>query len=216
VATCRAWAHFAVVMAQAARAAGFQGAKRKAFVADGSANNWRLRKRFFGSFVPVLDFIHALSYVYAAAMAARPFEQGWECYSRWIAWVWQGEVALVIGELSERQQEVGLPQEGEAETSAPSVVARGLTYLSNHRDKMKYPEYRKAGLPLTSAVMESAVKQMNQRVKGTEKFWCSEGAEAIVQLRADHLSDGEPLDAFFQQRQENATGQRTHRRAVAA
>lgn len=216
VATCRAWSHFAVVMAQAAWAVGFQEAQRKAFVADGSANNWRLRKRFFGSFTPILDFIHALSYVYAAATAGRPFAEGWECYSRWIARVWRGEVSRVIRELSERQQEVGLPQEGEPETSAASVVARGLTYLFNHQDKMKYDEYRKAGLPLTSALMESAVKQMNQRVKGTEKFWCGEGAEAIVQLRADHLSDDEPLDAFFQQRQENATGQRTHRRAVAA
>jgi hypothetical protein len=44
-----------------------------------------------------------------------------------------------------------------------SVVARSLTYLRNHQDKMRYDEYRKAGLPLTSAVMESTVKQMNQR-----------------------------------------------------
>src|SRR5438067_2234285 len=99
--------------------------------------------------------------------------------------VWKGEVKRVIEEPSDRQAEVGLPQEGESQTS----VARGLTCLSNHQDKMKYDEYRKAGLPNTSAVMESTVKQMNQRVKGTEKIWCAEGAEAIVQLRADYLSD---------------------------
>lgn len=216
VATCRPWWSFALLMASAAWAAGFQKAKRKAFVADGSANNWRLHKRFFSSFVAVLDFIHALSYVYAAAMAGRPFEQGWETYARWITWVWKGEVKRVIEELRQRQEEVGLPQEGESETSVPSVVARSLGYLRNHQDKMKYDEYRKAGLPITSAVMESTVKQMNQRVKGTEKFWCAEGAEAIVQLRADYLSDGEPLDDFFQQRQQNATGQRPYRRPAAA
>jgi hypothetical protein len=216
VATCRPWWSFALLVASAAHAAGFQKAKRKAFVADGSGNNWRLHKRFFSSFVAVLDFIHALSYVYAAAMAGRPFEQGWETYARWIAWVWKGEVKRVIEELSERQEEVGLPQEGESETSVPGVVARALTYLRNHQDKMKYDEYRKAGLPLTSAVMESTVKQMNQRVKGTEKFWCAEGAEAIVQLRADHLSDGEPLDDFFERRQQDATGQRPYRRPAAA
>ena len=61
VATCRPWRSFALLIASAAHAAGFQKAKRKAFVADGSANNWRLHRRFFGSFVAVLDFIHALS-----------------------------------------------------------------------------------------------------------------------------------------------------------
>src|SRR5207302_10271006 len=111
------------------------------------------------------------------------------------------------------QEDVGLPAQGESETSVPSVVARTLGYLSNHQDKMKYPEYRKEGLPITSSVMESVVKQMNYRVKGSEKLWCQQGAEAIVQLRADHLSDDAPLDAFFQQRQANATGQCRYRRA---
>ena len=215
VATCRAWRSFAVLLASAAWAAAFQKAQRKAFVADGSGNNWRLHKRFFRSFVAVLDFIHALSYVYAAAMAGRPFDKGWEIYARWIAWVWKGEVRRVIEDLSQRQEEVGLPQEGESETSVASVVAQSLVYLSNHQDKMKYDEYRRQGLPITSAVMESTVKQMNQRVKGTEKFWCSEGAEAIVQLRADYLSDDQPLDDFFERRQRHATGQRPYRRPAA-
>ena len=216
VATCRPWWSFALLVAQAAWAAGFQKAKRKGFVADGSANNWRVQKRFFSSFTPILDFIHALSYVYAAALAGRVFEEGWECYQKWIAWVWKGEVSKVIEELGKRQEEVGTPQEGESETSVASVVARALGYLSNHQDKMKYDEYRKAGLPLTSSLMESMVKQMNQRVKGTEKFWCGQGAEAIVQLRADYLSDDEPLETFFQQRQHDATGQRPYRHTVAA
>lgn len=214
VGTCRPWQSFALLMASAAWAEGFQKARRKAFVADGSSNNWRLHKRFFRSFTAVLDFIHALSYVYAAAMAGRPFEQGWEIYVRWITWVWKGQVKRVIEELGKRQEEVGLPQEGESETSVPSVIARSLGYLKNHQDKMKYAAYRKAGLPITSAVMESTVKQMNQRVKGSEKFWCALGAEAIVQLRADYLSDDETLNDFFDRRQQNATGQRPYRRTA--
>jgi len=213
VASCRPWPVFALVVAQAAWTAGFQQAKRKAFVADGAANNWRLRERFFGSFVAVLDFIHALSYVYAAATAGRSFARGWACYREWIGWVWKGEVVRVIEQLRQRQEEVGLPEPDEPETSVRSVVARTLGYLSNHQDKMQYAEYRKEGLPITSSLMESVVKQMNYRVKGSEKFWCQDGAEAMVQLRADHLSDDAPLEAFFQQRQANATGQRRYHRA---
>ena len=40
------------------------------------------------------------------------------------------------------------------------------------------------GLPITSAVVESLVKQFNHRVKGTEKFWIESGAESVLQVRA--------------------------------
>ena len=79
---------------------------------------------------------------------------------------------------------------------------------------MHYAEYRRQGLPMTSSYVESAVKQFNQRVKGTEKFWSEEGAEALLQLRADHLSDHNPLDRFWRDRQETQTGQRPYRMAA--
>ncbi len=208
------WPAFAPVLAAAAWLWGFQGAARKAFVGDGSANHWRLQRRFFGSFVPILDFIHALSCVYAAATAGRPRAEGWACYRRWIAWTWQGQVRRVIAAVAERQAELGLPEKDEAETSPRQVVARALTYLQNQHDKMRYDEYRRQGLPITSSLMESVVKQVNRRVKGTEKFWSEDGAEALLQLRADQLSDDQPLDAFWQRRQEAATGQRRYRPAA--
>ncbi len=63
------------VLAASAFARGFFGAKRKAFVADGAATNWATQRRWFSDFTPILDFIHALSYVFSAAMADRSFEQ---------------------------------------------------------------------------------------------------------------------------------------------
>lgn len=205
------WRLFAPIVAAAAWAWGFQGAARKAFVGDGSANHWQIQRRFFGSFVPILDFIHALSYVYAAATAGRPRAAGWACYRQWIGWVWQGQIAQVLTALAERQAELGLPEKGEAETSPRQVVARALTYLGNQQDKMQYDAYRRQGLPITSSLMESVV---NRRVKGTEKFWSEDGAEALLQLRADQLSDDQPLEAFWQRRQEAATGQRRYRPAA--
>jgi hypothetical protein len=208
------WSAFAPLLASAAWAWGVQGAPRKAFVADGSVNNWTLQRRFFGSFVPILDFIHALSYVFAAAMAGQKFAVGWACYQHWIRWVWQGQVDQVLAALRARQEELGPVTEGEPETSPRPVVAKALTYLSNHQDKMKYDEYRRQGLPLTSSLMESVVKQVNRRVKGTEKFWSETGSEAVLQLRADQLSDGQPLVAFWERRQAAATGQRRYRRTA--
>jgi hypothetical protein len=213
VASRRPWRAFAPMLAAAAWALGLPGAARKALVADGAASNWTLWRRFFGSFVPILDFIHALSYVFAAALAGRPFAAGWACYRPWIAWVWRGQVARVIAALAERQAELGEPEEGEPETSPRQVAASTLRYLGNHQDKMCYDEYRRQGLPLTSSLMESVVEEVGRRVKGTEKFWSEDGAEALLQVRADYLSDDEPLDGFWQRRQERATGQRRYRRA---
>lgn len=210
---CR-WPAFAPQLAAAAWGLGFQGASRKAFVADGSSNNWTLRRRFFGSFVPILDFIHALSYVFAAAVAGRPFAVGWACYREWIGWMWQGQVRAVIAALEARQGELGVPSAGEAETSPAVVVSKALAYLRHHQDKMKYNEYRQEGLPITSSLMESAVKQINQRVKGSEKFWSEGGSESVLQLRADQLSDGAILEAFWDRRQAEATGQRRYRRSA--
>lgn len=112
-----------------------------------------------------------------------------------------------------RAAALGLPQKDEPEASPRKVVAEALSYLSNHQAQMQYDAYRRDGLPITSSHMESTVKRFNRRVKGTEKFWSEEGAEAILKLRADHLSDTEPLEAYWKNRQDTATGRRQYRRS---
>lgn len=214
VASRRRWPDFALLVAQAARTAGLLGSARRAFVADGSDNNWAIQRRFFGSWTAIIDFIHVLSYVFAAATAGRKFAEGWPVYVRWITWLWQGQPEQILAELAHRQGELGAPQADDAETHPRRLVAEALTYLQNHKDKMRYDAYRRQGLPITSSHMESLMKQINQRVKGTEKFWCEAGAEPILQLRADLLSDDRPLDAFWERRQARETGQRRCRRAA--
>ncbi|MBV8267451.1 MAG: hypothetical protein JO252_14095 [Planctomycetaceae bacterium] len=214
VATRHEAASFGEIVAAAAQARGFYGARRKAFLGDGAESNWAVRKRWFSDFVAILDFIHVLSYIFAAAMAGRGFGPGWEVYVRWISWVWQGHVLKVIKELEQRQADLGLPGRDESETSPRRVVAEALRYLKNHQDQMRYDEYRRLGLPITSSHVESTVKQFNRRVKGTEKFWSEEGAEALLQLRADYLSETEPMEKFWQEREVGATGRRCYRRAV--
>ena len=50
---------------------------------------------------------------------------------------------------------------------------------------------------MTSAV-ESVIKMMNKRVKGSEKFWSEPGGEAILQLRADvHLGEIETMESIL-------------------
>lgn len=204
---------FKAILAQAAWALGFATGSRKAFVADGAAANWTTHKRWFSDFVAILDFIHALSYIFAAAMAGRTFRDGWQTYVGWIQEVWSGQVERVITALELRQAELGQATKDDAETSPRWVIATTLGYLQNHKDRMRYDAYRCAGLPLTSCHVESTVKLFNRRVKGTEKFWSEGGAEAILQLRSDYLSENQPLNDFWERRQAEATGRRNFRRA---
>jgi hypothetical protein len=207
VATRRPWDAFGTMVAERAWSLGFYGAARKAFVGDGADCNWTLWQKHFSSFVPILDFIHALTYVFHSAMAGRPRQEGWQSYERWIRWVWAGEVEKVIAELAQRQADLGPAADDAKETQPAKVVARALGYLQNHKNRMRYAEYRTQGLPIVSSYVESAVKQFNYRVKGTEKFWREQGAEEILQLRADYLSDDQPMQAFWQRRQSTETGQ---------
>jgi hypothetical protein len=212
VASRRSWPLFGVLLACVAWRAGFAQAPRRAFVADGARAIWRVWRRHFPKYVPILDFIHALSYVHAAAKAVgADGSESWRLYVEWIRWVWQGKVQAVIEQLRQWQQQHGQPEEGDGATNVREVVAKSLRYLVNNAGKMKYAEYRQAGLPIVSSLVESMVKQISRRVKGTEKFWGEEGAEAILQLRADYLSDGAVMEDFWQRRQAAATGQRLYR-----
>ncbi len=93
-----------------------------------------------------------------------------------------------------RQTKRGIPDKDTPDSDPRKILATTINYLENNQDRMNYPEYRQAGLPVTTAWMESLVKEMNYRVKGTEMFWNDpEGAEAILQVRAASLCDDERL-----------------------
>ena len=196
---------------------GLFAAKRKAWISDGQNWLWTEWEKYFKpfGFVPILDFIHALTHVYAAAMAGRSVAAGWEVYVRWITCIWQGDVLQVIAALAARQQELGSPTDDDGETSPRRLVADSLTYLQNQKERMNYPEYRRQGLPLTSAHMESTVKQLNRRIKGSEKYWSERGGEAVLQLAADQLSTSQPLDAFWRKRPERLPGYRIYAKAAS-
>jgi hypothetical protein len=60
--------------------------------------------------------------------------------------------------------------------------------------------------------MESAVKQIGRRVKGSEKYWSSHGGEALLRLRGEYLSDSKPMQAHWSNHAQQATGRRAHAR----
>jgi hypothetical protein len=205
---------FGPMMHQAAWERNFFGAKSQVFLGDGLAANWTIHRRHFSTFVPILDFVHALSYVFAAALAGRSVSEGAEVYRRWIAAVWSGQVATILTDLETRSTALGPPPAGCVESDPRQLVFEALRYLRNNADRMKYDEYRRQGLPIMTSAVESAIKMINRRVKGSEKFWSEEGAEATLQLRADYLSETEIMPRFWSDRESQASSFRPYRRVA--
>lgn len=204
---------FGAQMEREARRRRFFEAPRRAFVGDGLPCNWAIHEAQFRHFTPILDFTHAVTYLFRASqLCLSQNDQAWSTYAGWMTSAWRGQVSDVIGELREHQQRLGLPPEDAAADDPREQLRLILGYLENNRERMRYDEYRRQGLPTTSAWMESAVKEMNYRVKGTEMFWNNPaGAEAILQIRAAALSDDDRLPRFLAHRSGSPTVRRDHR-----
>jgi hypothetical protein len=180
---------FGPKLAAEARRRRFYEARRRAFLGDGLPWNWTLQKRHFPDFTPILDFVHPLSYLYEAAhvVGGRGY---WDVYLRWATACWQGRVREVLAELAAWQTAHPAPSEKLPDSDPRSIVGKTARYLSNNVSRMNYAEYRRQGLPVTSSMVESLIKELNYRVKGTEKFWNRpSGAEAILQIRTAALCD---------------------------
>lgn len=213
---------FGPMLAAEAQSRGFYQAQRAAFLGDGLAYNWKIQRTYFPHFEPIVDFLHVLCYVYLAAWAVGSDDaQRWQIYLDWLRACWQGRVAEVIGQLRDWQERLGpLRERGPPEENEPrEQVKESLGYLRNNQQRMDYPRYRRAGLPVTSSLVESLVGEFNARVKGKDKYWNrvagknkpgdgSAGAEAILQVRAAVLSEDERLARHFA----NRPGNPYHRR----
>jgi hypothetical protein len=201
-------------MHQAAWERNFMGASRPAFLADGLPANWMIQRRHLASFTPILDFVHALSYVFSAAFAGRPQSEGDEVDKRWVQVVGSGQVATILTELEERSAALGAPPSQCADSDPRRLVFESLRYLKNNAERMRYDHYRRQGLPIMTSAVQSVIKMMNKRVKGSEKFWSERGAEAILQLRADDLGETETISRFWFEREAQVSSHRPYRRAA--
>lgn len=198
-------------MAAEVQRRGLDRAKRKACVCDGQRYNWSLFELHLlpSGFIGILDFLHLLAYLYEAAhtLHGKNLAAGWKCYVQWLRWAWSGQVIPLLRSVRAGAAKLGAPPKGAGDEDPRKILAEALGYLNNNKTRMDYAEYRRLGLPISSAPVESTIKQINRRIKSTEKFWLHDGAEAIVQLRAAYLSEDGRWEKYWMR-------QRKHRRAA--
>jgi hypothetical protein len=226
VATMRDVYGFGPLVAAEARKRGFYQAQRKAFLGDGQEANWTVHRLHFPDFTPVVDFMHVVCRVYAAARAMTGAKDLRKRYLQDAAACWQGRVAELIETYKSWLREHPLPElplKEIPDADPRKIVYETLTYFENNRDRMNYPAYRCQGMPVTSSLIESLIKEMNWRVKGSDKYWNrpeetptsrrtsrpvggrsqplpEASAESILQVRAALLCDDQRLAKFVASR----------------
>ena len=102
---------------------GLDRAKQKGCVADGQGSNWTIFEQHLKplGFIAVLDFLHLLSYLYAAAQAAQTTAaKRWTLYERWLRWAWSGQRDKLLVGLN-----AAVERAGPIEESAPEAIGAG-------------------------------------------------------------------------------------------
>lgn len=181
----------------------FDEAPRRVFIGDGLPWNWKIWRTQFRDSTPILDFIHVVEYLYKAAVAWESTDaQRWARYLVFCEAIWQGRSPEVVEALEAELSARGVSLDKKlADDNPHKPLFDTARYLRNNASRMDYPRYRREGLPITSSPMESLIRQINLRVKGTEMFWGRpEGAEAMLQVTAAHLSEDGRLSQYLTHR----------------
>jgi len=165
-------------------------AQEVVMIAD--CGNWiePLREREFGNIERIADWYHVKERLYECACAVYPDDaaQAKGLAEKWVKATWEGGAETVAAEIRAYSEKAGLPRKDDVPEHPRRVLSQSSGYFEKNKGCMKYPEYRRRGLPVGSGVTEAGVKQMNKRVKGTEQCWNEDGVEAILSLRGLWIS----------------------------
>jgi hypothetical protein len=150
----------------------------------------------------IVDYYHAVEHLHEAARAAlgKDTPESEALAASLKEALWNGDRDGVIATLQVHAQRWGPPQASDGPDHPRRVLANNVGYFEKHRHQMDYPAYRAKGWPIGSGVTESAVKQFNKRVKGTDQFWSMSGAESILSLRSLLLSQDDRWTRYWDAR----------------
>ncbi len=169
---------FAARVEREATRRGFDRAARQTVLGDGARWIWNLTDEHFPYAVQIVDRFHAKQHLSDVAKsihgAGSDRAQQWarERYDELDA----GDIDAVLNALR-----LHSPKDDEAR--------KCIDYVERNRERMRYPEFRAAGLCTSTGVVEAGCKvAIGTRCKRAGMHWTVAGANAIIALRCCKLS----------------------------
>jgi hypothetical protein len=169
---------FAARVVREATRRGVDRAARRAVLGDGAKWIWNLADEHVPDAVQIVDRFHAkqhLSDVGKAIYGAT--SEGGRAWSQ-----------ARHDELDEGKTEAILAALT-IHAGANEEARKCIGYIEDNRDRMRYPQFRAAGLCTSTGVVEAGCKvAIGTRLKRTGMHWTVAGADAIIALRCCKLS----------------------------
>jgi hypothetical protein len=169
---------FAARVEREAARRGFDRTTRRAVLGDGAKWIWNLADEHFPDAGQIVDLFHAKQHL--SDVAKSIYGAGNDLGKQWAR---QRHDELDAGDIDAVLNALRLhsPKDEEAR--------KCVDYVERNRQRMRYPEFRAAGLCTSTGVVEAGCKvAIGTRCKRAGIHWSVAGADAIIALRCSMLS----------------------------
>ena len=164
------------------------------FIADGLPFNWEIQKTNFPGAVIILDFYQASEHLGKFCGLFKDETGGKRSYDNWYTMLLEGEALQVISELKEAAKELIDTDKG----------WKHINYFIKNTDRMNYDEYKEAGLPIGSGLVEGNCKfVVGKRFTGSGMRWKKADNIKVLRTRLAKLSGN--LTDYFRPRSQQRT-----------
>jgi len=139
----------------------------------------------------VIDFIHVLEYLWAAAWCLHP-----RADPAAETWVHDQARRVLSGQTDQVIADLTAHTTGPDASTQQAGIDRAVRYLTNQQPYLDYPTALARGWPIATGVIEGACRHLvKDRMDITGARWGLDSAEAVLKLRA-LISNGD-LDAYW-------------------
>lgn len=158
--------------------------KIKAFLADGQPSIWGIKDTYFPSYIGILDWYHMSEYLWKIAHLLYG-----EKTKHTEKWVRKKEQQLLDGKIETAIRSMQRYAKEIKGKRKRDDMAKYIRYFVNNKDKMRYDQYVKMGLPIGSGSVEGTCKHLIiSRMEGCGMRWKETGAQAILKLRSVNIN----------------------------
>jgi hypothetical protein len=175
---------FGKLLSDEAERRGYDRASKRASVGDGAKWIWNLTGLCFPTSREIVDWYHGMDHLWKVSRLI--YGVGTASGKRWVKRredaLWLGQVHSVVEAIEALTQGLSSEVQEEVQTEAG--------YFRNNARRMQYQELREEGYPLGSGTVESGCKNLvTKRMKGPGMRWSRSGAQNMLALRAEYLSN---------------------------